>query len=256
MLLAIVKGLKFSFAVFCVSVLLVSCLGNSNEKIQSISVDELEQAMRPYANLQVVDLRSPEDYLEAHLPGAVNIDLNSPTFEKELAGLNPELPIYLYCANGLSSAEAIKKMAKKPFPKIYDVTGGYGAWSGAGKKLSQVDRVARPEPVTRSEYDAMIKKAEFILLQFSPSSVDPMVLKRMEAMVFGVAKRKGGEMEFKKYNYSDQVSLARDLKVNNLPTLILYKQGIEVWRYEGMPEKSEIESAIEKNLTKNYNSSF
>jgi rhodanese-related sulfurtransferase len=247
-------GMSFIFAFL--SIILVSCLGNSNEKIQSINVDDLEQAMRPYANLQVIDLRSPEAYLEAHLPGAVNIDQNSPTFEKELAGLNPELPVYFYCANGLNSAQVIKKLSKKPYPKIYDITGGYAAWSGAGKKVLQVDRVARPEAVTRMEYDAMIKKTELMLLQFSPSSVDPSVLKRMESMVFGIVKRNEGELKFKKYNYRDQVSLARDLKVNNLPTLILYRQGEEVWRFEGMPEKSEIEEAIQKHQTKNYNSNF
>lgn len=235
---------------------LAGCLGNSSDKVQSVAVDDLEMAMRPYANLQIVDLRSPEAYLEAHLPGAVNIDKDSPTFEKELAGLNPQKPVYFYCANGLSSAEVVKNLSKKSYVKIYDVTGGFAAWAGAGKKLSRVDRVSRPEPVTRAEYDAFVKKADFILLQFSPSSVDPAILKKLDAMVDGIVKRKTGEMLFRKYNYRDQVSLARDLKVNNLPTLILYRQGTEVWRYEGMPEKSEIESAIEKHQTKSYNSSF
>lgn len=236
--------------------LMTACMGGPADKVQAVAVDDLEQAMRPYANLQVVDLRSPEDYLESHLPGAINIDRNSPTFEKELAGLNPGRPVYFYCANGMTSAEVIKNLPKSSYVKIYDVTGGFAAWSGAGKKLSRVDRVSRPEPVTRSEYDALVKKNDYILLQFSPSSVDPEVLKKLDSMMESIVKKKSGEIAFRKYNYRDQVSLARDLKVNNLPTLILYRQGTEVWRYEGMPDKTEVESNLEKHQTKNYNSNF
>jgi len=252
----VLPSASFFLPLICVSVFLISCFSKKSDQLQSINVDEMEGLMRPYANLQIVDLRTTEDFISAHLPGAINIDRNSPTFDKEIAGLNAKEPVFFYCENGTNSALVAKDLAKRNFSKVYDIIGGYAAWTGANKKVLQVDRVARPEPVTRLEYNSIVKKSELVLFQFSPSSVDPAVLNKIDGMVASVVKPKAGEINFIKYNYQDQVSLARDLKVNNLPTLILYRSGEEVWRYEGMIEKTELESAIEKNLTKNYNSSF
>jgi rhodanese-related sulfurtransferase len=63
-----------------------------------ISIDR-DQVQRLVAKgAQMVDVLPPDDYAEAHLPGAVNVPL--PTLDRRRAArLQRERPVILYCHN-------------------------------------------------------------------------------------------------------------------------------------------------------------
>ena len=71
-----------------------------------------------WANSVYIDVRTPSEYSDGHVPGAVNIDVNSVEFEKNLQGLNKEDTFYLYCRSGRRSASALDKMMKMGFKNI------------------------------------------------------------------------------------------------------------------------------------------
>jgi len=56
---------------------------------------------------QLVDVRTPAEYAAGHLEGAINIDIYSPDFEKRLAALDKNAPLYLYCRSGARSGQAM-----------------------------------------------------------------------------------------------------------------------------------------------------
>ncbi|UJH68763.1 rhodanese-like domain-containing protein [Allomuricauda sp. SCSIO 65647] len=80
-------------------------------------------------DVQLVDVRTPEEYQVGHIDDAVNFDIKDPLhFEEQLTGLNKDEPVYLYCKMGGRSARAAKMLKEKGFEKIYDYAGGYTDW--------------------------------------------------------------------------------------------------------------------------------
>lgn len=69
-----------------------------------------------------------------------------------------------------------------------------------------------------------------------------------EAVLSEIAKETKQELTIAKVDVNDNRVLAKEQKVHNIPTLILYKNGQEINRFSGIQSKEIIISAIEKNL--------
>ena len=79
--------------------------------------------------VQLVDVRTPEEFDEGHIPGAVNIDVNGADFEEKICTLNPEKPLLLYCRSGRRSKLAAQKASKQGF-QVTELEGGILSWQG------------------------------------------------------------------------------------------------------------------------------
>ena len=84
------------------------------------------------AGLVVLDVRTPAEFAEGHLPDAVNIDVQAPDFRDQVGQLDRGAPVLLYCRSGNRSATARQVMAEMGFERIADVDGGIVAWQEAG----------------------------------------------------------------------------------------------------------------------------
>ena len=80
----------------------------------------------------ILDVRTTEEFLAGHLPGAINADVESPGFGAALAGLDPAMSYAVYCQSGRRSGIALDEMGRAGFAHAYDLAGGITAWSGAG----------------------------------------------------------------------------------------------------------------------------
>lgn len=78
---------------------------------------------------QVVDVRTPAEFVTGHLPQAVNIDVNSKDFDKQIEKLNKKKPVAVYCRSGRRSKVAAGKLADKGF-KVYELDKGIIQWDG------------------------------------------------------------------------------------------------------------------------------
>lgn len=86
-------------------------------------------------NYTLVDVRTPEEFSEGALPAAVNISVTSLDFPFEIAKLDKEKPVLIYCKGGTRSARAAVAMKALGFNEIHELKGGYMAWQAA--KLNQ-----------------------------------------------------------------------------------------------------------------------
>lgn len=68
-------------------------------------------AMSAEAYAAIIDVRTPEEFAAGHVPGAVNLDVQSPQFADQVAALDPQAGTYLiYCRSGNRSAVAAEQM--------------------------------------------------------------------------------------------------------------------------------------------------
>ena len=95
-----------------------------------ISVSDARAMMQSSSNVLVVDVRTPEEYAQGHLKGAINIPLS--TLPLRINGLDQKRPILVYCQTGIKSAEASSILVRAGFTKVYNLEGGITAWINSG----------------------------------------------------------------------------------------------------------------------------
>lgn len=113
--------------------LITSMNAQQDPYFKVMDVDKYEQAVKG-KKVQLVDVRTTEEYKEGHIKGAENIDFFADDFLKQFKSYDKEEPLYLYCRSGNRSAKASKKLSEAGFKNIIDLKGGYKAWKAAGKK--------------------------------------------------------------------------------------------------------------------------
>ena len=111
----------FSFFIF-------ACTAQNKEQIEVVSVAEVSQALQQENKIQLVDVRTPEEYAEGKIADAININVLGDDFMTEIEKLDKEKPVYIYCKSGKRSSMAAKKMSELGFVKIYDLNGGITSW--------------------------------------------------------------------------------------------------------------------------------
>ena len=127
--------------------LVASCGSNGNTagaqvagpQIKSkVSVDDFEKKKSTISNVQLIDVRTPEEFADGHLENALNIDINGDSFDADVAKMDKTRPVLVYCRSGGRSSSAAEKLKDKGFKEVYDLSGGITAWKGAGKAVTTV----------------------------------------------------------------------------------------------------------------------
>lgn len=78
----------------------------------------------------VLDVRTPAEYAEGHLPGAVNINVEDPGFPDAVAKLDADADYAVYCRSGNRSRVAMDYMTQAGVTRTVGLEGGIGAWEG------------------------------------------------------------------------------------------------------------------------------
>ena len=112
-----------------------SCKKESKKgEVKVVSVEEM-QSLLEMEDIQLVDVRTPEEYEEGYIEKFQNIDFLSPTFDEDITKLDKNKPVILYCKSGGRSASCAQKMLDAGFVKIYDLEGGISKWQHEGLEV-------------------------------------------------------------------------------------------------------------------------
>ncbi len=74
--------------------------------------------------VQLIDVRTPDEFNSGHINGAKNIDFFSGKFNVDFEKLNKDQAVYLYCRSGSRSRQSANKLEAMGFTEIYDLQGG------------------------------------------------------------------------------------------------------------------------------------
>lgn len=102
-----------------------------NDNIISVSAPEFEKEIKT-DSVQLLDVRTPQEYAEGHIYGALNINVQSDDF-KELAlrKLSKDSTVLVYCRSGRRSLDAAEKLTKLGY-KVVNLKGGIIEWREDG----------------------------------------------------------------------------------------------------------------------------
>ena len=76
----------------------------------------------------LLDVRTPEEFREGHIPGAVNVPLH--TMEKTANVVkDKDTPLFVYCRSGVRSRQAVSALQHMGYTHVKNL-GGIAAWTG------------------------------------------------------------------------------------------------------------------------------
>lgn len=121
---------KVIAALFVSSLFLTGC-SSSNASVNNLGATEfLEKAA--VQDVILIDVRTPGEFAEGNITNALNIDVQSSSFDAQIAQLDPTKTYALYCRSGNRSGVAADKMADAGFTSIYNATVGFTDLAAAG----------------------------------------------------------------------------------------------------------------------------
>ena len=100
----------------------------------TVGVDEF-QTLIADPGMQLLDVRTQEEFDEGHIAGAILVDVNDSAFvDKAMAVLDTQRQVAVYCRSGRRSARAANQLAAKGMT-VTNLDGGIIAWQDSGKTL-------------------------------------------------------------------------------------------------------------------------
>lgn len=219
------------FAIAGSMLILSAC--NSNAQPVNLSVADFETSIAQ-TSIQLLDVRTPGEYESGHLGNALLADWNNrEEFKKRVKALDKNIPIYTYCLSGARSNAAAAWLNENGYT-AYNLAGGINAWKRAGKPVELAESVRQ---ITLDEFMAKIAMDKTVLVDFGAVWCPP--CKKMAPVLDSLVANHGSKFNLVKIDGGQQTAICTELKVNGFPTFIIYKNGKEVWRKEGMVDENE-----------------
>ena len=218
--------------------IIVSC-NNVAQTGGELEVNAFEKALSD-KNIQLLDVRTAGEFGSGHLAGALQADwTDRAQFTDRTSHLDPKRPVFVYCLSGGRSAAAADYLRSKGF-QVTNMSGGISAWNRAGKPLEGAS--GKPE-TQRSEYDKLTKSAPTVIVDFGADWCPP--CRKMEPILTAFMKGKSdATVKLVKMDGGVETGLMKTLGVNALPTFILYHNGEEHKRFQGVKDSAEWEKWV------------
>jgi rhodanese-related sulfurtransferase len=121
-------------AALTVTALLLTGCSSASDAIEDVDVSGAA-AIVEQGEAVILDVRTPAEFAAGHLPGAINIDVESADFVDRVAGLDESAETLVYCRTGNRSGVATDKMAELGFTDMADLQGGIEAWAAEGEQV-------------------------------------------------------------------------------------------------------------------------
>lgn len=102
--------------------------GASVGKITNVDAQDVQKLNLKDSNIQLIDVRTPEEYQSGHIPEAKLIPLQE--LPNRLAEIDKNKNVYVICHSGNRSRQAADILAKNGFPNIFNIKGGMLSWKG------------------------------------------------------------------------------------------------------------------------------
>ncbi|MBS1590436.1 MAG: thioredoxin [Bacteroidetes bacterium] len=231
--------LKHSFTIQLVLLFLfVSCTNvqsqNSNTNLSAV---QFAEKIKELPNAPILDVRTPEEYSKGHLAHSLNYDWNGDNFDQQIANLDKTKPVLVYCLSGGRSGSAARAMRKMGFSQVYEMEGGIMKWRGANLPETTDTKVAS-NGMTLAQFQQLLATDKIVLIDFYADWCAP--CKKMKPYLDEISRDMQASVIVTRINADDNQQLCKELHIDALPVLQVYKQGKLTWNHSGFIEKAAV----------------
>jgi rhodanese-related sulfurtransferase len=192
-------------------------------------------------NVQVFDVRTAGEFNNGHLKNALLADWNNKTqFYDRVQYLDKDKAVYIYCLAGGRSAAAATWMRANGFSNVVELKGGITAWKMANKPLEGNSDTPQ---LTLEQYLSAIPAASTALVDFGASWCPPCV--KMAPVIDELKLSPDLHFTLIKVDAGIHTDVMKALNIGPIPVFIIYKNGKETWRHEGVVSKEELTAQLQ-----------
>ena len=237
------------FSLMWATTFLFACnsLGQHPEEggiLENVSNDVFAKKIQE--NVLILDVRTPEETELGIIEGATLINLYEDGFEEKIQLMEKSKPILVYCASGGRSGQAATILAEQGFLEVYNLEGGMYAWQNAGFPVSKALNDLGSSEITRNELLTIIQEHDVVLIDFYAPWCAP--CKAMAPVIDDIEKSYANSIRIERVDVAANPSLGKAFDVASIPVFAIYHMGKEVWRNNGLTEKSILVDEIQKTL--------
>ena len=230
---------NFSFPVSSVAILsfVLSVQAFGQNIIEQLEPTSFQSKISETENVQILDVRTPGEFEKGYISSAMNINVNDAGFEQKLAAVSKEKAVFVYCLSGGRSGSASKRLQKLGFSTVYDLKGGILAWQNSNLPLV-TPQGATERGISLEQYQSELESGIPVLVDFYAPWCGP--CKKMAPKLESLSTSKSGEFKLVKINADENKALMKELKVIEIPTLLIYKKGELTWQHIGLIEEATL----------------
>ena len=216
---------------------MITACSLNGQQANAINPDAFLKAIGA-GKIQVLDVRTADEYKSGHINNALQANwLDKNEFNDRTSHLDKNKTVYIYCLSGGRSGAAAEVLRTKGY-NVINLEGGINAWKRESKPLVGVDPNAKQ--TSMASYEGQVRSTNIVLVDFGAEWCPP--CKKMEPVVDAFMKQNNKKLTLVKMDGGIETVLMKSLKVEALPTFILYKNGKEVKRKQGLVTQEEFNS--------------
>lgn len=233
--------MKSYYKLISSSLLLLLVFACSNEqatkKYSSLTPLEFDAKIKETGSTTIIDVRTPEEFANGHLEHAKNIDWNGINFQNQIAKVDKSKPVFIYCLSGGRSSNAAEKMLSMGFSNVYELSGGILKWRSADLPETTVTTNGSGG-MDQKQFQTLITSDKLVLVDFYASWCAP--CKEMKPDLDALEIEMKDKLILLRIDADENPLLAKELNIEVLPTLLLYKNKNLIWSNTGYLSKEEI----------------
>ncbi|SDE87381.1 Rhodanese-related sulfurtransferase [Chitinophaga filiformis] len=202
----------------------------SGASAQQVDVSVFQQSIQK-KDAQVFDVRTAGEFNTGHLHNALQADYTKKgEFIERVQYLDKEQAIYIYCLSGGRSTAAAKWLRENGFREVIELKGGINAWKQAGLP---VEGVADVQQMSVDTFHMAVASGD-VLVDVGAEWCPP--CRKMEPVIQAYLKE-NKKVRLLKVDGGRDREVMQAVNATSLPTFILYRDGREVWRKQGVSDK-------------------
>ena len=221
------------------SFIIASCNGQIPQNSELLDAKAFSEKIAATPNPQILDVRTAAEFSADHIDRALNVDWLGNDFDKGTEKIDKTKPVFVYCKSGVRSQSAATKLAELGFTNIYLLQGGILKWDAAGLSKPTNKVVG----MTATEYAQLVNSDKKVLINFYAEWCAP--CKKMAPYIKTMQTEYADNVTIIRLDADKNKSLMTEMKISELPTLLLYDKNEIKWRQSGFVSEDDLRKQIQ-----------
>ena len=219
---------------------LISCAQTSTNASLTINAAAYKEAITA-KNIQVLDVRTAAEFNGGHIQNALQANwLDKKEFTDRTQHLDKNLPVYVYCQVGARSASAKAALEAKGYT-VVNLEGGLSNWKMNG---FPVEGTVNKAQMRVEDLNTTTSSNKIVLVEVGGDWCPP--CRKMIPVLETLKQKPATPFYFLRVDGANDIDVMKSLNAEGLHTFILFKNGKETWRHEGLVTVEEFNAALTK----------
>lgn len=199
----------------------------------------------------LLDVRTAVEFNNYHIDKSIQMNYYAPNFREKVLELPKDKPIYIYCNVGNRSAIAGRFLMANGYDRVYNLQRGILEWHQSGYPMTVNNEFATSteNKMSVTDFSKFVNSGELVFFDFYAPWCAP--CKQMMPMIDSLTIEYSGRINIIKVNIDASRNLMRELRIQSIPLLALFKDGELLFAHNGIISRQDLENLFEQHLNIN-----